>query len=1038
MRSSLLRLLSLACFAVFASGCVDSMLSPDSPPANRQEEASFEGKLRHPQLMDKLTSSYAGKGAAGETHVFVGFNEYEADGITRRVLDSYGITRRVLEEYGVTRRVMDSYGVTRRILEEYGVTRRVLDAYGITRRVLESYGVTGADLDQNDNIITDSFLADRGITAAQLEQQGVTRRVLDDYGVTRRVLQDYGVTDAAYDEALATFERSLRLKVRIDNAVPGMFISLGSLDLTTFLEEIASDTDISLVELDIPFQGPIVASLNDGPHSTELMPWGVDRSGFTGEAGTGVEVFVLDSGVYANDLNVAERKDFTSLFTNRNQTTWDDTAIQEQPFFDPRDSGNPNDESGHGTHVAGTIAALNNGTGVVGMAPNAEIHSLKVLTAQGQTDITTLMAALDYVIVQHQLRPSTPKVVNLSLGMDIGSTAYNILDEAVQKVIDNGITVVVSAGNAGMDAATVSPAHVTDAITVGAYDLKNDMSTFSNHGASVDINAPGELIVSLSNDPADVASGFAIVESGTSMAAPHVTGAAALFLTTHPQATPAQVKQSLLGAARNMVTNQPAGTTDRSLWVGPSEDGGTSIHDVTLPPFFQYAILSKGKIELQNGVDIFHDLDASLNANILAGDSLKFSNGMLARGFGYTGTGVSDKELGDRYFQPVYNPAGLHGTQLATPVEMPRFNVNDFREMADIKNDDPLGLQLVGSYDCGTREDPLIWYVLNDLQTDGRVTLNGYCIFIVGGNIQIQHNLTVVNDAAETSLALYAGGELQIEKNGLNLPAQIFASAVQVQGGNITFRGSLTVQGDLQFEGNINVAYRPANCILTEPFWPTGNCSTAPLPPSEPAPSDPAPSDAPAPSEPAPTDAPAPDAPAPTDAPAPDAPASTVYNVEDAFASNSFSGTDGTQDWASAWNELGESNGPGRGKVRVVSSTACQTGRCLKINAQKSNRGAYRVMNLTGATSATLSFDYKTAALGGAGMQVDVSSDGGATWVKLASFSANLRSSMSFDITDYKSAQTAVRFISRNDGDGNLFVDNVRIESDSFGYGGGY
>jgi subtilisin family serine protease len=1024
MKPSLLRFLSLACFAIFASGCVDSMLSTDSPVANR-EDASFEGKLRHPQLLNKLGSSYAGKGTAGEVHVFVGFNEYEADGVTRRVMDSYGVTRRVLEEYGVTRRVMDSYGVTRRVLEEYGVTRRVLEAYGVTRRVLESYGITGAVLDANGNVVSENLLNEYGATIDQLEQQGVSRRVLDDYGVTRRVLSDYGLSDEAYDLALATFERSLRLKVRIDNAVPGMFISLGTLDLTTFLDEISSDTDIALVELDFPVQGPAVASLNDGPHSNEFMPWGVERSGFTGEEGLGVEVYVLDSGVYTHDLNVAERKDFTSLFTNRDQTTWDDTAIQAQPFFDPGETGNPNDESGHGTHVAGTIAALNNGGGVVGMAPNASIHSLKVLTADGRTDITTLMAALDYVIVQHQLRPSTPKVVNLSLGMDIESTAYNILDEAVQRVIDNGVTVVVSAGNAGMNASTVSPAHVADAITVGAYNLKNELSTFSNFGGSVDILAPGELIVSLSNDPADVAAGYAVVESGTSMAAPHVSGGAALFLASNPQATPAQVKHALLGAARESISNQVAETTELSLWVGSSEDGGTSIHDVRLPPFFQYAILTKESIEFRDGIDIYHAVNPDLNANILAGSNLILYDGVMARGFGYTGTGVSDREIGARSFQPSYNPGNLHSIQLATPVEIPRFDVNQFRELADVKNDDRGGLSLSGSYDCGTREDPLIWYVQNDMRTDGRVALNGYCIFIVGGNIDIYHDLHVANGTDETSLALYAGGWVKIEKDGLDLPAQIFASTVEAQGNNIVFRGSLTVQGGLEFEGNIDVAYRPANCALTEPFWPTGNCVLDREPVMEAATADSSPMDAPADST-------------PTQEPSTtDSPATTTFSARDTFESNSLFGTWGTQDWNSGWIEIGETNGESRGLVRVKPEDGC-AGSCLTIAGRKSSRGAYRLLDLTGATTATLSFDVSTTDVETAGMQVDVSSDGGATWTKVTALAANLRSSVSFDITQFKSSQTAIRFISQSDGGGMLFVDNVMVESDSFGYGGDY
>lgn len=264
------------------TGCSESLLGTGESSTNafdgNRVEAECQDKLRHPQLKKIADATgVAGKGA-GADHVFIGFNEYEADGVSRRVLDSYGITRRVLEEYGVTRRVMDAYGITRRVLEEYGVSRRVMDAYGITRRVLESYGITAEVLDDwRPNLIDNSLLTQYGTSESELEGLGVTRRVLDDYGVTRRVLDDYGLTDTTYDEAVAAFERSLRLKVRIDGTVPGMFVSLGTLPLATFLEETSDDNDISFVEIDIPVSGPALAR-STTPANTELMSWGIERS----------------------------------------------------------------------------------------------------------------------------------------------------------------------------------------------------------------------------------------------------------------------------------------------------------------------------------------------------------------------------------------------------------------------------------------------------------------------------------------------------------------------------------------------------------------------------------------------------------------------------------------------------------------------------------------------------------------------------------------------------------------------------------------
>ena len=126
--------------------------------------------------------------------------------------------------------------------------------------------------------------------------------------------------------------------------------------------------------------------------------------------------------------------------------------------------------------------------------------------------------------------------------------------------------VVVSAGNQGIDAATVTPARVEEAITVGAYDVLNGFASFSNYGAAVDLLAPGVDILAISNDKKHKAPHKLM--TGTSFAAPHVAGAAALYLSQHPTATPAEVRSALLKDAREIVWGVPAGTTTRSVWVG--------------------------------------------------------------------------------------------------------------------------------------------------------------------------------------------------------------------------------------------------------------------------------------------------------------------------------------------------------------------------------------------------------------------------------------------------------------------------------------
>ncbi|NNE71503.1 MAG: S8 family serine peptidase, partial [Rhodothermales bacterium] len=554
----LLQLLSISCLAIVLSGCADHMLSADGSQAQSGEQtlvsrtdAPTQGKLRHPQVMDDAFATKRGdkasKYGAQNAHLFVAFAEYEADGVTRRVLDSYGVTRRILQEYGVTRRVLQEYGVTRRVLEEYGITRRVMEEYGgLTFELLEDY--------------------------LFLEANGVTRRVLDDYGVTRRDLEDYA----------ETYQPEIEVRVRINHVRPGVTIAFVADFLDTFLEEIADDPDIELVEPDVELEGAPLY-LKDGlRHDKQMMPWNIASAGatFVDFSKDDVDVFILDSGVYDRDLNIVEAKDFTMLFQNREEEMWDDSEVINMPFFDPGEMGDPVDRNGHGTHGAGTIGAKDNDDGTKGMAPEARIHSLKVLTDDGRTDITTVVSAIDYVTDFKQQNPTQPVVANMSLGMDLESTAYNILDEAVKRAIDFGVVVVVSAGNDYADASTYSPAHVYEAITVGAYDRHDEFAAFSNYGSAIDILAPGDQVVSLTHLESEAANDDNIVLSGTSMAAPHVAGAAALYLVQHPYASPAEVKQALINAADARVQNVPQGTTTRALNVGFADDGNTKAFEV--------------------------------------------------------------------------------------------------------------------------------------------------------------------------------------------------------------------------------------------------------------------------------------------------------------------------------------------------------------------------------------------------------------------------------------------------------------------------
>jgi subtilisin family serine protease len=214
-----------------------------------------------------------------------------------------------------------------------------------------------------------------------------------------------------------------------------------------------------------------------------------------------------------------------------------------------------NDLYGHGTHVAGTI-----GGSEYGVAKGVHIVPVRVLDAFGNGTIDGVVAGIDWVAQD----ASGPSVANMSLG----GMANDALDQAVRGAIADGVTFVVAAGNSAADASTTSPARVPEAITVAASDKTDKQASFSNYGPLVDLYAPGVGITSSWN-ASDTATNTL---SGTSMATPHVTGSAALYLAGDPTATPAEVSRALTRAASpGKISNASAGTPNKLLNTGDSE-----------------------------------------------------------------------------------------------------------------------------------------------------------------------------------------------------------------------------------------------------------------------------------------------------------------------------------------------------------------------------------------------------------------------------------------------------------------------------------
>jgi subtilisin len=232
----------------------------------------------------------------------------------------------------------------------------------------------------------------------------------------------------------------------------------------------------------------------------------------------------------------------------------------------------PEDLNGHGTHVAGTIGALDNSIGVVGVAPGARVWPVKVLTDAGVGLTSNVICGIDYVTSQ----ASQIEVANMSLGGggsddgNCGNTNNDAEHRAICSSVAAGVTYAVAAGNDSEDARDSVPAAYDEVITVSALadfngqpgggapatcrqDQDDTFANFSNFGQDVDLIAPGVCILST------YAAGLYSTISGTSMASPHVAGGAALYKATHPSASPAQVRTAL----------RSSGTLN---WIWPSQD----------------------------------------------------------------------------------------------------------------------------------------------------------------------------------------------------------------------------------------------------------------------------------------------------------------------------------------------------------------------------------------------------------------------------------------------------------------------------------
>lgn len=285
-----------------------------------------------------------------------------------------------------------------------------------------------------------------------------------------------------------------------------------------------------LVEPDRPLQ---VASTTRATSS-----WGLDRidqralplDGRYRAAGTGsgVHAYVIDTGIATSHRD----------FGGRASVGFD--ALH----------GSGQDCNGHGTHVAGIV-----GGGTYGVASRVRLVAVRVMDCSGRSTTGAVLAGIDWVR-RHAVRPA---VANLSLGGSFSA----VLDRAVDDLADSGVFVAVAAGNSGADACSSSPAAAARVVAVAASDRTDTRAPWSDSGSCVDLYAPGVGITS------DWPGGGTRVLSGTSMAAPFVTGAAAVYLAKHPAASTASVVAYLEShATAGVVKRDPRGTPNRLLYTG--------------------------------------------------------------------------------------------------------------------------------------------------------------------------------------------------------------------------------------------------------------------------------------------------------------------------------------------------------------------------------------------------------------------------------------------------------------------------------------
>jgi len=307
------------------------------------------------------------------------------------------------------------------------------------------------------------------------------------------------------------------------------------------LQSLSNDPVIEFIEDDYEGMIQVMPTMSfEIKQQGQEIPWGVKRIGapsvWKDTRGETVRVGIIDTGV---DINHPDLKD------NVKMAGW------------VLDCKNIVDDNGHGSHVAGTIAALDNDIGVVGVAPKVEIYSVKAFTKSGRGNVSDVIEALNWCV------ENRVQVINMSFGFRHSKA----LEKAIKEAYKRNIVLVAAAGNSGGSNNVMYPAGYPEVIAVAASNSDDKVAWFSSGGPQVDVMAPGAGILSTYKD-----GGYKTM-SGTSMACPHVTAACALIL-SKANLTPEGVKKVLINTARDLgysKKKQGAGLIDVSKAIASIE-----------------------------------------------------------------------------------------------------------------------------------------------------------------------------------------------------------------------------------------------------------------------------------------------------------------------------------------------------------------------------------------------------------------------------------------------------------------------------------